>query len=104
VLRGYRPSQHGTGLETGQGGRLDGIAGSEALGDEYPGIAKNGFDADHQVSQVDRRWIDRTREDDVDDLGEIHAYHFPRQELDIGWIDGCGQGVLDQQGLSGWYG
>jgi len=39
ALRDYQPSQHGTGLRTGQDGWRDGITGSKVLGDEDPGFA-----------------------------------------------------------------
>ena len=85
----------------GQTGRKDGIPRFEVRWDGDPGIAHDRLNADHQFVEVDGGGVDWTREGDVDDLGEISAHHLPGKEPDIGWIDGRGQCVLDEQRL-GW--
>ena len=71
--------------------------------DGNPGIAHGSFDTDHQFGQVDGGWIDWAREDDVNDLGEVCADQLAGKDLDIYWVDGRSQCVVDEQRLDGRY-
>ncbi len=88
----------------GQTGRKDGISRCEVRCDSNPGIAKDAFDTDHQIGQVDGSGIDWTREDDVDFLGETGADHAAGEDSDVCGVDRRRLGVLDEQRLSGWNG